>query len=303
MKNQTDLHMHSSYSNDADFTPTELVHKCKAAGIKTMSITDHNSVKGTAEGKKVAAELGIEYISGIEINTIFNGTELHLLGYGIDENNPDFAKLDEHIFSQELNASRERLELTKKLGFEIHESELNAIADIKNGGVWIGETFAEVLLAKTEYIDHPLLQPYRIGGERGDNPFVNFFWDYFAQGKPCYIEMDFPSLGEAIAMIKNNGGKVVLAHPANNLKGQFELFDEIAKAGIDGVEAFCSYHDEKTAKYFYEKALEFGLMITCGSDYHGKTKPAVRIGEVEFLDCVSHHHMLKSLLQGKDILC
>jgi len=280
MKNKTDLHMHSNYSNDADFTPTELVHKCKAAGIKLMSITDHNSVKGTAEGKKAAAELGIEYISGIEINTIFNGTEFHLLGYGIDENSPDFAKLDDNNFLQELNASHERLELTRKLGFEIHESELNAIADIKNGGVWIGETFAEVLLAKKEYLSHPLLLPYRRDGERADNPFVNFFWDYFAQGKPCYVEMDFPSLAEAIEMIKNNGGKAVLAHPANNLKGRFELFDEIAKTGIDGVEAFCSYHDEQTAKYFYEKALEFGLMVTCGSDYHGKTKPAVRIGEV-----------------------
>jgi len=257
-----------------------------------MSITDHNSVKGTAEGRKAAAELGIKYISGIEINTIFDGIELHLLGYGIDENSIDFAKLDDDIFSQELNASRERLELTRNLGFEIHESEMNAIADIKNGGVWIGETFAEVLLAKAEYIDNPLLLPYRKGSERGDNPFVNFYWDYYAQGKPCYVKMNFPSLEEAITLIKNNGGKAVIAHPGNNLKGQFELFDEIAKTGIDGVEAFCSYHDEKTAKYFYEKALEFGLMVTCGSDYHGKTKPAVRIGEVGRLDCVSHHHLL-----------
>jgi len=284
MKNQTDLHMHSNHSNDADFTPTELVHKCKAAGIKIMSITDHNTTKGTAEAKKVAAELDIKYISGIEINTIFDDIELHLLGYGIDESSLDFAKLDDDNFAQERNASQKRLELTRKLGFEIFEAELNAIADINNDGVWIGETFAEVLLERAEYLDHPLLKPYREGGERGNNPFLNFFWDYFAQDKPCYVEMNFPSLAEAIALIKNNGGKAVLAHPGNNLKGRFELFDEIVKAGIDGVEAFCSYHDMKTAKYFYEKALEHGLMVTCGSDYHGKTKPAVRLGEVGYLD-------------------
>jgi len=294
MKNKTDLHMHSNYSNDADFTPAELVHKCKAAGIKTMSITDHNSVKGTAEGKRVAAELGIKYISGIEIDTMLNGVELHLLGYGIDEESPDFAKLDADNFMQELNASNERLALTRKLGFDIHETELNAIADIKDGGVWIGETFAEVLLAKEEYLNHPLLLPYRKGGGRDDNPFVNFYWDYFAQGKPCYVEINFPSLSEAIAMIHNNGGKAILAHPGNNLKGQFGLFDEIAKTGIDGVEAFCSYHDEKTAKYFYEKALEFGLIVTCGSDFHGKTKPAVRLGEV---GCMEEFEMDEEMIR------
>jgi len=244
-----------------------------------MSITDHNSARGNAAAKKAAAQLGINYICGIEIDCTFKGMNLHLLGYGIDENSPDFAELEERNVSQEREASHERLLLTRKLGFEIEEAELNMVSNINDGGVWIGEMFAEILLVKEEYITHPLLLPYREGGERSDNPFVNFYWDYYAQGKPCYVEVEFPDIKEAIALIQNNGGKAVLAHPGNSLKGRFELFDDIVQTGIDGVEVFCSYHDEQMATYFYKQAQKYSLLMTCGSDFHGKAKPAVRLGE------------------------
>ena len=107
---------------------------------------------------------------------------------------------------------------------------------------------------------------------------MNFYWDFYAQHKPCYVEVDFPELEEAIAIIHKNGGKAVLAHPGNNLKGQFEIFDEIVGLGLDGVEAFCSYHDHETAEYFVKRAEKFNIGITCGSDYHGKTKPSVKLG-------------------------
>ena len=279
MGNLIDLHMHSEFSDDAHYSPAELVRQCKEAGIQVMSITDHNSARGNSEAKKEAKRHEIKYISGIEIDCVFMGKNLHLLGYGIDEGSPDFAEHEDAHLSNERIASRERLVLTRKLGFEITAEELNAVSNIDDGtGNWTGEVFAEILFEKEEYRGHELLKPYLKNGKRSDNPYVNFYWDYYSQGKPCYVKTDFKSLEEAIALVQKNGGKAVLAHPAQNLKGRFELFDEIAKNGIDGVEVFCSYHDEKTAKHFYEKALEHSLLITCGSDYHGKTKPSVKLG-------------------------
>ena len=280
MSNFIDLHMHSTFSDDAEFTPTELVRQCKDAGIQAMSITDHNSARGNVEAKSEAKRLGIKYISGIELDCRHNGKNFHLLGYGINEDSPDFAAHEDSHLSKERIASLERLVLTRKLGFDITAEELNAVSNIDDGtGNWTGEAFAEVLFEKEEYREHSLLKPYRANGVRSDNPYVNFFWDYYSQGKACYVKIDFLSLDQAIALIKKNGGKAVLAHPGQNLRGQFELFDEIVKCGIDGVEVFCSYHDEKTAKYFYDKALEYSLVITCGSDYHGKTKPSVKLGK------------------------
>ena len=68
-----------------------------------------------------------------------------------------------------------------------------------------------------------------------------------------------------------------MAHPANNLKNRLELFDEMAGM-LDGVEVFSSYHTKEDARYFYDKARRYGLFVTAGSDYHGKTKPAVKMG-------------------------
>ena len=274
-----DLHMHSTYSDDGEFTPTELVQQCNAIGVRIMSITDHNSARANAEARAAAEKFGIQYISGIEIDCRFANTDIHLLGYDIDETSQDFAELETYLFTEEQTASVERLALTRALGFEVSEAELNALSNLEDGtGLWNGELFGEVLLSKPEYCDHELLKPYRPGGARDDNPFVNFYWDFYAQGKPCYVEMALPTLQTAVALIHKNGGKSVLAHPGNNLKGRFELFDDIATAGVDGVEVFCSYHNEQTAKYFYKQAQKHGLIITCGSDYHGKVKPAVKLG-------------------------
>jgi len=280
MGNGVDLHMHSFYSDDGEFSPLVLVQKCKAAGVRVMSITDHNSVKATKVAKEEAEKQGIKYISSIEIDCVFQGLEVHLLGYGIDETAPDFEKLEQQYLASERKASAQRLVLTRNLGFTVSEGALNALSNNEaRSGVWIGEMFAEVLLGDENYLGHDLLRPYRGDGPRGDNPYVNFYWDYYAQGKPCYVKMDLPQMTEAIKTIQKNGGKAVLAHPGNNLKGKFELFDEMVKAGIDGVEVFSSYHDDKTTQYFYEQAQKHSLCITCGSDYHGKTKPSVILGE------------------------
>ena len=62
MEKYIDLHMHSKYSDDGEFTPTQLVEQCHKAGIKVMAIADHNSVKAIDEAKEAAAKLNIKYI-------------------------------------------------------------------------------------------------------------------------------------------------------------------------------------------------------------------------------------------------
>lgn len=122
------------------------------------------------------------------------------------------------------------------------------------------------------------LSPYRPGGDRSDNPYVNFYWDYYAPGKPCYVKMEYPSMEEIIGIIHRNHGKAVLAHPGVNLKGNGHLLGEILDLGMDGIEAFSSYHTPEQAAEFNRQAQKHHLFTTCGSDYHGKTKPSVRLG-------------------------
>lgn len=269
-----DLHMHSMYSDDGEYTPTQLVNMCHDAGIKIMAIADHNWIKANKEASERCKELGMTYIPAIEIDCTYKGINLHVVGYGIDDSEV-FNKLGESIETQEQTCSIKKLELTNKLGFELTKDQLDALS---TNGVYTGEMFAEALLKDLRYTESDLLKPYREGGKRSDNPYVNFYWDYYAQGKPCYTEIKFPTLEETIKLIKEHGGVSVLAHPGNNLKGQFEVFDEMVKLGIDGVECFSSYHPEEVNNYFYNKAKELNVLYTCGSDFHGKTKPAIHLG-------------------------
>jgi predicted metal-dependent phosphoesterase TrpH len=275
-----DLHMHSRYSDDGEFTPEQLVEECQAAGLRIMAITDHNCAKANAAGERAAAQAGIEYISGIEIDCTYQGVNLHLLGYGIDYRDSVFTQIEENIARQNEAAADQRLKLINELGFRVTAEELEAISANdywpKN---WTGEKFAEIILNKPEYFDHELLKPYRPGGERSDNPFVNFYWDYCAQGKPCYVKITYPALEEIIPIIHTTGGKAVLAHPGINLANHPHLLAEIVQLGLDGIEVGSSYHRPETTAHFYQQALAHGLLITGGSDYHGTTKPAIRLGE------------------------
>ena len=256
-KSYIDLHMHSLYSDDGEFTPTQLVEMCHEAGVKIMAIADHNWVKAIYEAKKKAEELKIKYIPAIEIDCTYKGINLHVLGYGIDYTNPAFNQLGEDILKQELNCSLKKLELTNQLGFDLKKEQLDALS---SNGVYTGEMFGEALLKDERYVDHELLKPYRSGGSRSDNPYVNFYWDYYAQGKHCYTEVIFPSLEKTIQLIK----------------------------------CFSSYHSLETNDYFYQKAKELDLLFTCGSDFHGKTKPAIHLGEN---GCVSPDEIKELLIK------
>lgn len=276
-----DLHMHSRYSDDGEYTPSELVEQCAAAGVRIMSVTDHNCAKANEEAQRAAEEKGIRYIPGIEIDCTYENVNFHVLGYGIDYQSRDFEEIEKNVADQSAKASLERLEKTRALGFtRIAEKDLLALSENNYWQKsWTGEMFAEVLLAMPEYAGHPLLQPYRPRGERSDNPFVNFYWDYYSQGKPCYAKTDYPAMEEIIDTIHRNHGAAVLAHPGVNLKGKEDMLEDIFKLGIDGIEAFSSYHSPEQAERFYRAAKEHHVFATCGSDYHGKTKPSIAIGQ------------------------
>ena len=274
MDKYIDLHIHSNCSGDGEENPKDLVRSAKEAGVRIMAIADHNTVRANKPAAEEAARLGIKYIPAIEMDVAFKDKHLHLLGYGIDYESPDFCEVEENLIRQRHSSNLKRLELTGALGFNIGEEELGDISE-----PWTGKKFGEILFAKKEYKDHELLAPYRPGGARSDSPLINFVWDFYAKGKPCYVNVSFPSLEEAVKTIHKNGGIAVLAHPGQNLGEDTDLLDEMSSQGLDGVEAFCSYHDRKMAELWYEKAKSLNLIVTCGSDYHGKYKPNIKLGE------------------------
>lgn len=272
-----DLHIHSNFSDDGELEVEDIVKLSIDQGMEAISICDHNSTRGVKRAIEYGNANGVEVIPGIEIDCTYNSIDLHVLGYFIDYDNLVFEQLEEDIFRQEKEAGIKRIrKLKENTGLKIDEKE---VLEKANGQTITGELIAEVLLGKEENINNEMLRPYLRGGNRSDMPYVNFYWDFFSQDKIAYVPINYISLREAINIIKNSGGVPVIAHPGNNLKNNMDMIDSIIMEGICGIEAFSTYHTLEQTDYFYKKALEHNILVTCGSDFHGKNKPNIKIGE------------------------
>ena len=129
MKNYIDLHMHSKYSDDGQFTPSELVHQCLEAGVEIMAIADHNSVKAIDEEIKCCQEVGTKCIPAVEIDCTFEGVNLHVVGYGMDYHQEEIKALEENVLRQELSCSNQKLKLTNALGFDLKKEDLDNLSE------------------------------------------------------------------------------------------------------------------------------------------------------------------------------
>ena len=272
-----DLHMHSNRSNDGEFSPEQLMEVCSKAHLKTVAVTDHNSVSGVRCAEVAANKFGMKLITGIELDCTYLGCNLHLLGYGMDVSAEIFAEIETTVHAQEKQASRQYIKLIKDLGIVFDEQQVMKLAV---RGVVTAEILAEVALSDRRNDDNILLQPYRSGGSRSDNPYVNFYWDFCAQGKVAHVPMQFMKLREAIKIINDAGGAAVWAHPGANVGVDEQLVEGIIDEGIDGIEVYSSYHDIVTVEFYHKKCKEYDLLETIGSDFHGATKPAIHLGEM-----------------------
>lgn len=271
-----DLHIHSRYSSDGELAPGKIVEMAGAAGIDYISITDHNKTLGVDEAIAASGASGPRIIPGIEIDCQYMGLEIHLLGYFIDHSDKRYRDLWNDIESQERAKADLRIDLVNRLGIKVDHDTV--IAKSRNGVV-ASELIAEVALGDPDNRDNPKLLPYRPGGSRDDNPYVNFYWDYCAPGKPAFVEISIMDLASAVGLVKDTGGVPVIAHPGKTLKGEEQRLPGILAHGVMGIEAYCSYHSPEQCRFWRQRADEASVLYTCGSDFHGKTKPAIRLGE------------------------
>lgn len=268
-----DLHIHSGYSSDGELPVAAIVGLCAARGLDAFSLTDHNSVRGVGEAARLARERGIGFVPGIEIDCNYRGTDLHLLGYGIDWRSADFARLE--------------------------EVDAGAVLAAADGKPPTGELIAEVMLSDAN-CHTPPLRPYMEGGERSDMPYINFYLDYFAQGRPAFVPVEYMDYRDAVELVRDNGGVPVVAHPGLNFRGREETAGRLLDRGAAGLEVFNNYHTPEQAVYFTSLALSKGASMTCGSDFHGKTKPRIAVGRFpsdsrfdgRLSDFVNHIHVI-----------
>jgi len=283
-----DLHIHSSMSDDGTYSLSDIIRMAKEKHMETIAITDHNSIAGVKEAMILGKEEGICVIPGIEIDTIFEGINFHMTAYRIDIEDEGYQKLEkfyhDHAIQDSWNAVEQFIDY---FSLDISKDSLKNIA-VRD--IIVPEDFADYLLKQESYAEAEFLLPYREKGSRSDNPNVNFYWDYFSQGKIAYVKEEKLPLEEVVELIHKTGGVAVVAHPGVNFKEKDDVLERLLQK-VDGIEAFSSYHTEEQCEKYFALAKKYNLKVSCGSDFHGHHKPKIEIGKIpgnqinEKIDC------------------
>lgn len=274
--NSFDLHMHSHHSLDGEFTPRQLIKIAKEAGLTTIALSDHNCVLGVPEIIEEAKGTGIQIIPAVEMSTLFQGLEVHVLGYNIDCTHPYFHSITDVINKKMRDAIASRIEKIKEY-YELN-LDVEALIEQYKDEVNPFPSMIKSILCDPKNASIPDFQDYLPGGSRCEPMAVNFYWDKCSPGNPCYIEFVYPDLEETVRIIHEAGGIAVLAHPWVTFYEKEDLIEQVLACGIDGIEAYSNYHQSIHNEYFDTYCTQHGILMTCGSDFHGKTKPAITMG-------------------------
>ncbi len=257
---EADLHLHSHYS-DGMLSPSEVVARGVAAGLRAMSLTDHDTVAGVEEAMRAAPD-GFEVVPGAEISSSHRDRPIHLLAYYIDHTDLALQEaLRELREARRLRAERIVSRLSG-LGIPITLEEVLEIARLgaDPSGSSIGRPhIAEALV--------------RHGAARDiDDAFTK----YLRRGRPGHVPKTCLALKEAIDLVRRSGGVTVVAHPGLNLSDSGTR--ELARMGLVGIEAWHPKHSEGQQRAFDRMARQLGVIASGGSDYHGPGRSRHEIG-------------------------
>lgn len=244
---RVDLHSHTTLSDGA-LTPAQLIDLAAGVGLEVLAVTDHDTTEGLGEALEHGKARGLRIIPGMEVSADLDGRNLHVLAFFPARSLPSLAG-----WQRERRALRqERLvrmvEKLAELGAPVSLEAITQGADPRRSPGRL-------------HVARALVQAGHVADVRAA------FDVWLGAGKPAYVHDQVPSAPEAIALIKDLGGLSVAAHPS------LDLLDPdlpgLARAGLDGVEAFHWSHTPEVAAHFQARADELGLLVTGGSDYHG----------------------------------
>lgn len=266
-----DLHCHSTFS-DGDKTPEELVAMARGIGLTALALTDHDNMAGLprffAAGGDASGGArgfwqadGLTLVGGCELSVDFRGRDAHMLCFGADRANAALAAKLEDIRSERDRRNRKILASLNAQGISIAWED---VAKHARDGVVGRPHFAAAMIeagfAKDKY---------------------EVFDEWLGDGKKAYVAREHVSAGEAIRLIHDAGGVAVLAHPHVlhfSRKNMTEAADELLALGLDGFECHYSEHTVAQTRFFRSLAERRGMLVTGGSDYHGKNMPGVSLG-------------------------
>lgn len=262
---QYDLHTHSTAS-DGSLSPTDLVARASEHGVTHLALTDHDGTEGLEEATVAAEHHGLNLIPGVEVSVSWHGATVHIVGLQLDPHN--------ETLQSGLSALRDyRRERARKIAERLDK------AGIPGALEGAGKYASETMLGRVHFARFLVEQ-----GHARDMKDV--FNRYLVKNKPGYVTGNWATLEEAVGWIRAAGGQAVIAHPARykmtNSKRR-RLVDEFKSLGGEAIEVSSGNQHPEEVRVMARLAEDFGLLASCGSDFHSPDNNWIELGKMTTL--------------------
>lgn len=272
---KTDLHIHTICS-DGYLSPKEVIDEAVRNEVKTIAIADHDTIEAYSEELfKYSKNKQIQIITAVEISTIYKRVGIHVLGYNIDINNQIFKEQLNLIKNYRHDYLKKVANALEKLGYFINLYELDQIKSVTKAHIALD-------IIKNPKNENLLIKKFGHIPNKGE-----FIENIMNEGKPAYVKKTTVTPKQAANIIRQAGGKVVLAHPVaykyeNNLTDN-DILQIVKSMNADGIEANYIYVDKNNnkindVKKWNEFAKKYNLQVTIGSDFHNDDGIRPKIG-------------------------
>ena len=264
-----DLHLHTSAS-DGKYTVSEVARLVQRANVTLFAVTDHDTMAALPEAADAAYERGLAFLPGVEISTAADEANVHILGYGVNPDDPVLTALFQQMSADRVRRIALMGERLADMGMPLPMDDIFGSA-----GASIGRPHLARAMVKRGY-----------ASDTGEA-----FHLYLKRGRPAYVKRNLPDASEAISLLRERGAVPAVAHPGEirlPMERVLSLLDEWKKAGLMGLEV---YHPANRGSYaeWDRAARQRGLLVTGGSDFHGDGANHGNIGETvsEWPDALS----------------
>ena len=261
-----DLHCHSTFS-DGTLSPAQVAARAKANGVQVWALTDHDEIDGIPAARAAAAELGMAYVSGVEISVTWAGETVHIVGLRIDETN---AQLVAGVHATRSGRERRAHEIAAQLAqVGIPDAFQGALKHVGNPD----------LISRTHFARYII--------ELGVQPDIaGVFRHYLIEGKPGFVPHRWATLANAVGWILGAGGVAVIAHPGRYAFDDLAFdafFAEFKQLGGAAIEVLTGSHTVAQYDEYTRLAKRYGFLASRGSDFHDPHESRMDLGQLPAL--------------------
>lgn len=244
--------------------PDDVARRAHANGVTLWALTDHDILEGIPAAREQARALGMQFLAGVEISVTWSGHTVHIVGLNVDDTH---AGLTEGLRTVRSGRSERAREMGRRLdAMGVKDSYEGALTYVSNPALISRTHFARYLVEKG-YCDN----------------MQAVFSRYLGEGSPAYVPMQWSTLEQAVAWIRQAGGRAVIAHPGryDYSPMQFDaLFEQFRELGGEGIEVVTGSHRPDQYREYADVARRYGFLASCGSDFHSPREARLDLGRL-----------------------